>query len=175
VRIVVALLLVLFLCLPVLPAEFVADEFDFTCLRDQPKVRNFRVTHHNERKLKKALRVARRGKRGRRYPVGTIIQLVPFEAMVKRGGGFNPDGDGWEFFRLQVSAAGTVIPEGGRGGAEVTSFGLSGSNCQGCHAAARRHDFVCERTHGCVTLPAFVTPELIAAVQENDPRCPPAP
>jgi hypothetical protein len=44
-----------------------------------------------------------------KYPVGTIIQVFPFEAMVKRGGGFNHDGGGWEFFNLEVAPGGTRI------------------------------------------------------------------
>jgi hypothetical protein len=39
---------------------------------------------------------------GGTYPVGTLIQLFPGEAMVKQpgGGGFSPDTGDWEFFEL---------------------------------------------------------------------------
>jgi hypothetical protein len=100
------------------------------------------------------------------YPVGTILQLFPFEAMVKRGGRFNPEGDGWEFFRLSVSAEGTHIIA--RGGAEVTNFAGS---CQNCHVAARAYDFVCEG-HAVQSLP--LPAGTIRALQ-HDPRCPSAP
>ena len=39
------------------------------------------------------------------YPVGTVIQLVPQEAMVKRAAGFDPATNDWEFFSLDVSGA----------------------------------------------------------------------
>src|SRR5207244_13178579 len=68
------------------------------------------VFHRRHRKLRKALRIAERDLPARRYPPGTILQLFPFEAMVKRGGRFNPEGDGWEFFRLSVTPAGTRPP-----------------------------------------------------------------
>ena len=52
-----------------------------------------------------ALAVARSPKGGK-FPVGTLIQLVPQEAMVKRRAGFNPATHDWEFFFLDVSPAG---------------------------------------------------------------------
>ena len=106
-------------------AEFVAQAKDFRCLL-------FFVFHRKHRKLRKALRIAERDLPARRYPVGTIVQLFPFEAMVKRGGRFKRDGDGWEFFRLAVTPAGTEIVA--RGGPEVPN---GAGSCQGCHAAAR--------------------------------------
>jgi hypothetical protein len=147
-------------------AEFVAQEKDFRCLLDGRAVagKHFFVFHHKRRKLRKALRIAERDLPDKRYPVGTILQLFPFEAMVKRGGRFNPEGDGWEFFRLSVTSAGTRILA--RGGAEVTN--IVGS-CQGCHAAARSYDFVCEG-HGAAAL--GLSEETIRALQ-NDPRCAP--
>jgi hypothetical protein len=60
--------------------------------------------------------------------VGTILQLFPFEAMVKRGGRFNPEGHGWEFFKLRVDER--TGRRSWRGGSEVTN--LFGSR-QGCH------------------------------------------
>ena len=86
--------------------------------------------------------------------------------MAKRGGRFNPSGDGWEFFRLAVTSAGTRIVQ--RGGAEVAN--LAGS-CQGCHAAARTYDFVCEG-HAVASL--GLSEEAIRALQ-RDPRCSPGP
>ena len=80
---------------------------------------------------------------------------------VKRGGRFNPEGDGWEFFRLAVTPAGTRILA--RGGAEVVN--IAGS-CQSCHAAARSYDFVCEG-HAVASL--GLSEETIRALQ-HDPR-----
>lgn len=114
--------------------------------------------------LAAALAVARSVKGGR-YPVGTIIQLVPQEAMVKRAAGFSPSTDDWEFFSLDVSAKGTRILS--RGGAKVLN--RFGGSCASCHSAAGpQYDFVCGTTHGCAPLP--IGPALIAALQESDPR-----
>lgn len=149
-------------------AEFVAREKDFRCLLDGRAVagKHFFVFHRRHGRLRKALRIAERDLPDKRYPVGTILQLFPFEAMVKRGGRFNPEGDGWEFFRLSVTPAGTKILA--RGGAEVVN--IAGS-CQSCHALARSYDFVCEG-HAVATL--GLSEETIRALQ-HDARCASAP
>ena len=85
---------------------------------------------------------------------------------MKRGGRFNPEGDGWEFFRLSVTPAGTRILA--RGGAEVANFAGS---CHGCHAAARGYDLVCE---GHAVAALGLSEETIRTLQ-HDPRCPSAP
>lgn len=150
--------------------QFVAKEGDFTCLRDWTKVHNMRVFHRKAKKLKKAVARIEAGE-GKKLPKGTIIQIFPNEAMVKRGGKFNKAGNGWEFFALGVSPEGTTIIQ--RGGPEVLNqFG--GGSCQTCHAAAADFDFLCETGHGCVELPDFVTPELLEGLQQSDPRCAPA-
>jgi hypothetical protein len=103
---------------------------------------------------------------GGTYPVGTIIQLIPQEAMVKRAPGFDPDSNDWEFFTLDPTPAGTAILS--RGGAEVINR-FSGSSCASCHSAAEpQFDFVCEDTHGCAPLP--VGDDVITAIQQSDPR-----
>ena len=114
--------------------------------------------------LAQALAVARSAKGGT-YPVGTIIQLVPQEAMVKRAPGFSPSTNDWEFFSLDVSATGTQILS--RGGVKVLN--RFGGSCASCHsAAATQFDFVCGTTHGCAPLP--IGPAVIAALQKADPR-----
>jgi hypothetical protein len=145
-------------------AEFVATEDDFRCLLDGHRVegKNFVVFHAKPRRLKRAIRVAERDL-PRRYPVGTILQLFPFEAMVKRGGRFNRAGNGWEFFRLAVGPEGTTILA--RGGEEVAN---GAGSCQTCHAAAKKFDFVCE---GHDVTPLNLPPRAIEILQE-DPRCP---
>lgn len=99
------------------------------------------------------------------YPVGSLVQLFPVEAMVKREPGFSPATNDWEFFELTVSAEGTSINV--RGGAEVINqFGLS---CADCHAQAEpQFDFICEDTHGCEPLP--IGRDFIDAAQAADPR-----
>ena len=114
--------------------------------------------------LPQALAVARSAKGGV-YPVGTIIQLIPTEAMVKRAKGFSPATDDWEFFSLDISASGTKILS--RGGAQVLN--RFGGSCASCHSAAQpQFDFVCGTTHGCAPLP--IGPAVIASLQKSDPR-----
>jgi hypothetical protein len=114
--------------------------------------------------LAQALAVAR-SPQGGDYPVGTIIQLVPQEAMVKRRPGFSPSTNDWEFFSLDVSVQGTRILS--RGGTQVLN--RFGGSCASCHgAAAKQFDFVCGTNHGCAPLP--IGPKIIAAIQAADPR-----
>ena len=65
-------------------AEFVAREKDFRCLLDGRAVagKHFFVFHRRHRRLRKALRIAERDLPDKHYPVGTILQFFPFEAMV---------------------------------------------------------------------------------------------
>ncbi len=143
--------------------DFVAEATDFRNLHTMTKVRGFyldnRLGHLDE-----ALAVAD-SPDGGEYPVGTILQLVPQEAMVKRRVGFDPATNDWEFFFLTVSPEGTVISV--RGTDEVQN--RFGGNCASCHApAGKRFDFVCEDDHGCAPLP--IGEDLITAIQESDPR-----
>jgi hypothetical protein len=113
--------------------------------------------------LPEALAVARSATGGV-YPVGTVIQLFPFEAMVKRHKGFNPTTNDWEFFEFDVSAKGTRIFS--RGAAVVSRFGLG--TCASCHRPAAKFDFVCGKSH---CGPGFPFNEAqIAAIQRTDPR-----
>ena len=143
--------------------DFVAQAGDFRNLHTMTKVRGFYVDNRLGH-LDQALAVANSPKGGR-YPVGTIIQLVPQEAMVKRQKGFSPGTRDWEFFFLTVSASGTTIEK--RGTADVVN--RFGGNCASCHqGAAARFDGVCEENHGCAPLP--VGPDVFHAIQESDPR-----
>jgi len=116
--------------------------------------------------VRKAFRKTKRGKLGKGYPVGTILQLFPFEAMAKRGGTFNPEGGGWEYVTLKPNADGsTEILK--RGAAEVT--GLTRNSCQACHLRlASEHDSVCEFVVGPEGL--GLTDDLITGLQ-TDVRC----
>ena len=69
--------------------------------------------------LAASLAVARSAKGGV-YPVGTVIQLLPTEAMVKRHKGYSPSTDDWEFFSLAVSPKGTEIAELGHASEEIS-------------------------------------------------------
>ena len=155
-------------------AEFVARAKDFRCLEEFASVpgKGLRIYHRDAKKLARAVRIASLDLRHRKYPVGTIIQIFPFEAMVKRGGGFNPDGGGWEFFNLEVKPGGTRIT--GRtqneedGGKPLRNlFG----KCEDirCHGAnqVKPYDRVCE---GHLPTLSLTDAEIRALLV--DPRCP---
>jgi hypothetical protein len=136
---------------------------DFHNIHRMTRVDDYFVGNVNGH-LKAALAVAR-SKNGGVYPVGTILQLVPQEAMVKRRAGFSPKTNDWEFFSLDVSNNGTKILT--RGGAAVVN--RFGDSCANCHLAADpKFDLVCGKTHGCAPLP--ISDDLIATIQRLDPR-----
>jgi hypothetical protein len=146
------------------PEDLEMQAEDFVPLRDMTKVRGFYMANPLGH-LDEAIAVAENPEGGE-YPVGTIIQLVPFEAMVKRGEDFSPTANNWEFFSLKVSDQGTEILDRGGDADVINQFGGS---CLDCHELARpEFDFVCEDTHGCEPLP--ITDDQIRGVQESDPR-----
>jgi hypothetical protein len=109
---------------------------------------------------------------GGTFPVGTVIQLVPTEASVKRRSGFNAASHDWEFFALSVASTGTTINTRGGGANVLNAFGMS---CLNCHAKAQAQwDLLCGdvsggNTHGCDPLP-LSGPQL-ATLRSSDPRC----
>lgn len=145
------------------PADHEATADDFVNLADMTAVRGFFVDNLSG-DLPATLAVAR-STDGGTYPVGSVVQLVPQEAIVKRAPGFSPATNDWEFFVLDVSEEGTAI--GTRGGAEVVN--RFGGSCASCHAGAEpQFDFVCEQGHGCEPLP--ISRSVIEAIQSADPR-----
>ncbi|HEY8547727.1 MAG TPA: hypothetical protein VIL36_21840 [Acidimicrobiales bacterium] len=146
------------------PEDLVMEADDFVNVNDMTPVRGFFVDNRLGH-LDEAIAVAEDEDGGGPYPVGTIIQLVPFEAMVKRAPGFAPEVNDWEFFELKVSEEGTEIVK--RGGAEVVN--QFGGSCADCHRAARpEFDLVCEDDHGCAPLP--IGDDVIRSLQASDPR-----
>ena len=138
---------------------------DFECILRWEKVRNFYITN-KVGNLEAALEVAN-SHDGGTYPPGTIIQLIPTEAMVKRIRDWNSTTNDWEFFQLNVTAEGTEIIS--RGAADTVNF--AGLNCFACHSQAdSKWDLVCEEGHGCDDL--SIDDAAITAWQEADPRCP---
>ncbi len=136
----------------------------FGCISHLTPVRGFFVGNLVGN-LKGTLKIAE-SPNGGVYPVGSVIQLVPTEVMVKQPKGFNAITHDWEFFELNVSKEGTVI--GKRGFAEVVN--RFGGNCFGCHLKAQpQWDFVCETAHGCDPIP--LTEPMLKALQHTDPRC----
>ena len=100
------------------------------------------------------------------YPVGSVVQLVPTEVMVKREAGFSPETMDWEYFELDATAEGTTIRV--RGGAEVNN--RFGNSCHDCHVKAEpQFDLICKQDHGCDPIP--INDVMIRALQKTDPRC----
>lgn len=79
---------------------------------------------------------------GDEYPNGTIIVKElrdemgtltgALTMMVKRGGDFNPDGNGWEYFMTDIDLS-TIYTQGDN---ETAGDGM----CAGCHAAANSNN-----------------------------------
>jgi hypothetical protein len=140
------------------------DETSFKCIRQMEPVRHFFVD--NLLGNKEATLAAANAPNGAVYPPGSVVQLVPTEAMVKREQGFSAATGDWEFFELEVSDTGSKIRT--RGFAEVNN--RFGKNCFACHVPARTPwDFVCESGHGCEAIP--IDRAMTGALQRSDPRC----
>ncbi len=137
---------------------------DFECILDGSKVKKFYLWNPLGN-LDAATAVANSATGGT-YPVGTVIQLIPQQAMVKRATGWNSVTNDWEFFALSVSGGATTITTRGVDDVE-NSFG---GNCYDCHSKAEAQwDLVCETTHGCD--PLLINDALIENLQNNDSRC----
>jgi len=140
------------------------DASSFRCITKMTPVRQFYVDNL-QGNLDVTLAAAN-STTGAVYPTGSVIQLIPGEAMVKRDRSFNAATHDWEFFELDVSKDGTKIRK--RGTTDVVN--RFGGNCFDCHVpAAAQWDLVCETDHGCAPLP--VTRAMIRALQRTDPRC----
>ena len=136
----------------------------FGCIREMTPVRHFYLT--NLLGNLPASLAAANAPEGAIYPPGTLIQLVPGEAMVKREAGFSPATGDWEFFELEVSAQGTQIRA--RGFAEANN--RFGGNCFACHVQAKPEwDMICEQDHGCEKLP--ISRFAVKSLQNADARC----
>jgi hypothetical protein len=139
------------------------DDKSFKCITDMTPVRHFYVDNLLGN-VEGTVAVARAGKGD--YPEGSVLQLMPNEAMIKQQKGFNPETNDWEFFYIDVDKNGSKIFA--RGFAEVNN--RLGMNCFACHSQATpEFDFVCEQDHGCAPIP--VTPAMFGALQRTDPRC----
>ncbi|MCV6546654.1 MAG: hypothetical protein OIF56_05120 [Cohaesibacter sp.] len=136
----------------------------FSCISELTPVRGFFIGNLKGN-LDATLAVAK-SETGGKYPEGSIIQLIPTEAMVKREAGFNTKTNDWEFFELTVSKQGTEIHR--RGFEDVVN--RFGGNCFECHERAEEQwDMVCEMEHGCD--PISVSRAMSRALQKTDPRC----
>ncbi|MCX5858771.1 MAG: hypothetical protein NT056_02560 [Proteobacteria bacterium] len=146
---------------------------DFECLKNMDYIGPYYLTNKlGADNLAEALKVAKSSKGGT-FPPGTVIQLIPLEAMVKRVEGWNPATNDWEFFSLAVTGTTTTIKSRG---AEYTK-NFAGLNCFACHSkAAPQFDLVCGDNHGCdpllPTADQTTTDQMIKGFQDADPRCP---
>ena len=148
------------------PPVFEPTAAAFKCIRDMHPVRGFFVD--NLLGNLEGTIAAATSETGAVYPPGSVVQLVPGEAMIKREPGFNAATKDWEFFELDVTEAGAAIRV--RGADEVVN--QFGGNCLACHEKAKpEFDLICEQTHGCDPIP--LTPVMVKAIQNTDPRCPP--
>jgi hypothetical protein len=145
--------------------KYKADAATFQCITKMTAVKHFFVDNLGGN-LAGTVAVAEAGEG--QFPEGTLLQLIPNEAMVKQQKGFSPGTNDWEFFALDTDKNGTKIVSSGA--QEVNNF--LGLNCYECHKAARAEfDLVCEQDHGCAPLP--LTRIMFHAIQRTDPRCPP--
>ena len=87
------------------------------------------------------------------FPIGTIIvkevnavDLTSRQifAMVKRGGGFDPDGAvDWEWFELRnIDADNVLIVWRGNGPPSGEMYGGNPATCNDCHGRAKANDYV---------------------------------
>jgi hypothetical protein len=145
------------------PASFPISDASFKCITEMTHVRHFYVDNLAGN-LADTVKAAQAGTGD--YPVGSVLQLVPTEVMVKREKGFNAATRDWEFFELNISPARSTIRV--RGFQDVNN--RFGGNCFNCHVKAHQEfDLVCDNSHGCDPIP--FTRAMSGALQRTDPRC----
>jgi len=146
------------------PNAIMVNESSFRCIREMVAVRHFYIDNLLGN-VAGTLEAANAPK-GAVYPAGSVVQLVPTEAMVKHELGFSPATGDWEFFELEVSESGSKIRT--RGFSDVNN--RFGKKCFACHVPARAPwDFICESGHGCEAIP--IDRSMTGALQRSDPRC----
>jgi hypothetical protein len=151
------------LAAPPSPASFPISDKSFKCITEMTHVRHFYVDNLAGN-LDGTVKVAQAATGN--YPVGSVLQLVPNEVMVKREKGFNATTRDWEFIDLNLSPDGSTIRV--RGFQDVNN--RFGGNCFTCHVKARAEfDLVCDNNHGCDPIP--ITRAMSGALQRTDPRC----
>jgi hypothetical protein len=142
---------------------FPLNDKSFKCITEMTHVRHFYVDNLAGN-LSGTVQVAQAATGD--YPVGSVLQLVPNEVMVKREKGFNATTRDWEFLELNITPDGSSIHT--RGFQEVNN--RFGGNCFNCHVKAHSEfDLVCDNNHGCDAIP--ITRAMSAALQHTDPRC----
>lgn len=144
-------------------ADLDMTEADFDCILTWPQVRLFRIT--NKLGDEDASVAVANAPGTADYPVGTVIQLIPNEASVKRRAGFSAATNDWEFFLLETETGSTTITSRG-----TTDVSNAIGTCFSCHSMAEpKFDLVCEKGRGCDPLP--VSDDVVLMAQQADPRC----
>ena len=145
---------------------------DFECIRNLEQPSGGGVTYYftNLRGNIEEARSVANSPSGGTFPPGTVIQVLPGEAMVKRAVGWNSSTNDWEFFKLRTSEQGTEIRS--RGTESVRNIA---GTCFSCHSEAdEQWDLICvdDDLHGCIPVPfGLGTDDVIRRLQCNDPRC----
>lgn len=152
--------------------DFDAVAGDFECIKNGTKIERYYL--FNRLGLEAEAAAVGQSPDGGTFPTGTILQIFPDRAMVKRGDGINPATGNWEFFVLEPSANGTTIVD--RGFEELVEPNAPAETCYGCHAEADpQWDYVCSEAatpaHGCGLLNG--PDAFIENAQDADPRCTP--
>ena len=94
----------------VLADDIAVSEQTFSCILDWPKIRGTYIKNADPEKLQEAMRIFRDNVPDTEYPVGTILQVIPFEAMVKHQHGTFAKTHDWEFFALMFLRPGPRSP-----------------------------------------------------------------
>jgi hypothetical protein len=159
----------------VVSEDFVATLTDFDCNRNSEWTMVGIARYKNTLGHDAEMLATARSATGGTYPVGTIVQLNPLEAMVKRGQGFDATSNDWEFFLFNGPPdGGTGVSIANRGGG--ASVSNARGTCLSCHMPAQTpFDLVCgdpveggpTTAHGCV--PLAVDPAVLIA--RPDPKC----
>src|SRR5438046_10071204 len=140
--------------------DITVTDKSFGCIRDGTKVRNTYIRNADPQRLAEAVRILRDRVANTEYPVGTFLQLVPGEAMVKHPKATFPETNGWEFFSLEQATA--LPPDPSPPATRTKARGDKVVNfvrvtCVSCHIPAARHDEVCEQGHRCAPSPTAAT------------------
>ena len=145
-----------------LPTVLEVTSATFPCVSDMVAVRGFYLTNLLGA-TDDAVAIAEAGFE-QPLPPGTLIQLIPQEAMIKGLPGSSPETDDWEFFLINPAGGDDAIVERG-----FDSISNAAGTCWGCHVGARARDGVCEQTGTCAD--AAVPRSVVDALVASDPRC----
>ena len=118
----------------VISEDFVAALTDFDCNRNSEWTMVEIAHYKNALGHDAEMLATAESATGGTYPVGTIVQLNPLEAMVKRGQGFDATSNDWEFFLFNGPPdGGTGVSIANRGGG--TTVSNARGTCLSCHHA----------------------------------------